>query len=161
MEKIHEVINILEATKTAFKSKKVEAARGILVDLLDDPAYDPGEIEAITEIIGREMTGRFTLPEVHALCDNLNSTYMGGGQAGLYMRTGNAIAHNVHDGCALDGLDKTWEIDGPALVAKLEALTDTQAWWLTHQVKSWWHSEEARVNNDATRKLFRVAAEKK
>lgn len=44
----------------------------------------------------------------------------------------------VDDAIRLDGLDATWGVDGAAVVAKLRALTPTQATAVVDAVERWW-----------------------
>lgn len=50
------------------------------------------------------------------------------------------IVANVEDGCRLDGLDAKWEIDGKALVAKLEALDLLAVHALADATIRFWHA---------------------
>jgi hypothetical protein len=47
---------------------------------------------------------------------------------------------NVEDGCRLDGLDKKWSVDGPALVAKIKALNLQQIHALADATDRFWHA---------------------
>lgn len=47
---------------------------------------------------------------------------------------------NVEDGCRLDGLAEKWAIDGPALVAKLQALDLWQVHALADATQRFWHA---------------------
>lgn len=158
-EKLYKVIAKLEATKSAFKSAQVAEAREMLVEVLNDPSYSPDELAWATEAIGYEMTGKLAYSEVMAICDILNG-HMATSADIRY--GGQMLAASIEDGCALEGLDKKWQIDGKALAEKLKGLTDPQAWWVGHQARVWWHtvsSGDGAPEEEYTRKLFRVAKE--
>ena len=50
------------------------------------------------------------------------------------------ISGNVFDGCRQDGLDTKWKIDGPALVAKIDALNFWQIHALADATERFWHA---------------------
>jgi hypothetical protein len=47
---------------------------------------------------------------------------------------------NVEDGCRLDGLDKKWSVDGPALVEKLKTLSLIEVHALADATDRFWHA---------------------
>jgi hypothetical protein len=72
-------------------------------------------------------------PEWNLLRDSLNG----------YLHTPGIPAHiallaNVEDSIKLDGAAKKWQTDGDALLAKLRALTPTQALAVLDAVEQWW-----------------------
>jgi len=153
-EKMIEAIHLLEQSKVAFKSDLVKDARKILEDILQDPAYSYDALDEIVELIESEMAGKFTLPEVMAIIDCHNSHAFG--HSDLRFR-GAGMAHNVEDACAMEDLDKKWKINGRALADKLKALTDCQAWWVSHAIQVWWYDQNIEANTDEdTCALFRI-----
>jgi hypothetical protein len=78
-------------------------------------------------------------PEWNVLRDSLNG----------YLHTPALPAHiallaNVEDSLQLDGLARKWQTDGDGLLAKLRALTPTQALAVIDQVERWWNQQGAR-----------------
>lgn len=53
---------------------------------------------------------------------------------GIYL-----IVHEVADGIEMDRLDQKWQVDGPALVAKLKGLNDAQTLAIVEGVTMWWN----------------------
>ena len=155
-KKLWEIIEKLESTKTAFKSKVVAEAREDLISLMEDPAYNPEEIAAVTEAVGSEMTGRLTYGEAMLMCDLLNGTIM---PAETVRSWPQQLSWEAADGCDLDGLDEKWKVNKTTISEKLKTLTAPQAWWLVHQVRVWWHINGVigTASEDQTRKLFRIA----
>jgi len=158
-EKIHDIISKLESTKGAFKSRAVMEAREELSDLLTDPDYNPAEIAAAVDAIGAEMTDVLTVEEAHLMCDLLNGTFMDPRQVRTWPCS---LELSVVDGCKIDGLDEKWSVDGKALAVKVATMPPYQAWWLVHQVRVWWRDGNGKpIDEDVTRRIFRIPAGKK
>jgi hypothetical protein len=62
------------------------------------------------------LCGKFDPGELSLMLDVMNGTFLTPQSAGHHLTV------NVSDGIALDRLDQKWEIDGPALNAKLQSL---------------------------------------
>lgn len=60
------------------------------------------------------------------------------------------LAHNIADSISLDGLDQKWNVDGPALLQKLEAFSPIINAAIVDAVERFW----ASVGDKDTRKLF-------
>lgn len=73
--------------------------------------------------------------EACLIVDTLNGTLMDANTARL-------LWANVEDACTLDHLDKKWEVDGPALVEKLQGLNDIQAMALVDAAERFWNSPD-------------------
>ena len=67
---------------------------------------------------------KLTRPEAKLLLDVQNGTFWDGTQVSIWLHGG--LHHQVSDGIDLDGLDKKWELDGPAMLAKLAVLSDME-----------------------------------
>lgn len=80
----------------------------------------------------RTLRELFSDGEAMLIVDCLNGTGFHD-TFGVYL-----VAHEIADGIALDGLARKWSVDGPALLAKLNALTDAQNLALVDSVVSWW-----------------------
>jgi hypothetical protein len=74
-----------------------------------------------------------TLSEREALliCDALNGTL-------VEPHTAQLLWAQIDDAIRLDGLADKWEVDGPALVARLRTLSYCQALAVTDAVERWW-----------------------
>ena len=70
-----------------------------------------------------------------AVCDILNGTAV---DETWTLRAAKYIAIEVEEGCLVDGLALKWEIDGPALVAKLAGLNVASALAVLHVVQTFW-----------------------
>lgn len=57
------------------------------------------------------------------------------------IRADAALLAQVEDAIQLDGLAKKWETDGDGLLAKLRALTPTQALAVVDAAERWWLTE--------------------
>lgn len=84
--------------------------------------------------LARELKGVFTRPELMLVIDVCNGLMLTPGIAGQHLPA------NVSDGIALDGLDKKWEIDGKALVAKLRGLSLAQLAIIEVWAQGFWES---------------------
>lgn len=82
--------------------------------------------------------------EALAICDALNGSRMDATSAAfLWAEIADALP---------DGLAAKWDIDGPALVARLRALTPAQSLAIVDAVERWWRlPEEAGDNEDRLR----------
>lgn len=92
-------------------------------------------LESFPELYKRgllELKGRFTRGELLFIVDVYNATMLTPGMPMLDAQ--------VSDGIALDGLDKKWGIDGPALVKKVEGLTSFQATVLEIWANGYWYA---------------------
>jgi len=67
---------------------------------------------------------KLTQAEAKLLLDVQNSTFWDSSQIMLWLHGG--LQHQVSDGIALDRLDQKWEIDGPAMLKKIEAMTELE-----------------------------------
>jgi hypothetical protein len=77
---------------------------------------------------------KITRPEASAILDVQNGVVID--PIAIWLSGG--LAHQVSDGIALDGLDNKWGFDGPALVAKLESLTEIEVLGLLDWAARFW-----------------------
>jgi len=96
----------------------------------------------------REM--KLTLPEAWFIVDMLNGSLVDAYSAGL-------LWASAEDACALDGLDKKWQVDGKAFVEKLKALSPVQALALVDAAERFWQANTGSMEDEDIRKLFGVA----
>ena len=96
----------------------------------------------------REM--KLTLPEAWFIVDMLNGTIMDANTAGL-------LWASAEDACALDGLDKKWQVDGKAFVEKLKALSPVQALALADAAERFWQANTGTADDEDIKKFFGVA----
>ena len=54
--------------------------------------------------------------------------------------------HHLPPPIQLDGLAKQWEVDGDGLLAKLRALTPTQALAVIDAAERWWLAKAAAIS---------------
>jgi len=93
---------------------------------------------------------KLTLPEAWFIVDMLNGTIMDANTAGL-------LWASAEDACAMDGLDKKWQVDGKALVKKLKALSHVQALALTDAAERFWQANTGTADDEDIKKFFGVA----
>ena len=77
----------------------------------------------------------FSKSEWCAICDTLNGTMFD--DTTWIRHTGPLLAQELHD-AGPDGIYEKWDIDGPALCQKLNALTTPQALAILHVVTVFW-----------------------
>jgi hypothetical protein len=82
--------------------------------------------------IVRELMSRFTRGELLLMLDVCNGLVLTPGMAGQHLTA------DVSDGIALDKLAEKWEVDSPALLAKLQALSIFQAHCLEVWCRAFW-----------------------
>lgn len=88
----------------------------------------------------------------HAVAVELQAVHLTQGEACLIIdvmngtitepHTAQLLWAQVSDGIQMDRLDEKWEVDGPALVAKLRGLTYTQALAVADAAERWWELED-------------------
>lgn len=88
-----------------------------------------------------------SVQEAWLLVDVLNGSLMDANTARL-------LWANVEDGCALDGLDKKWEVDGKALAEKLRNLSDFQNMALIDAAEKFWQANNGSMTDDDLQKFF-------
>jgi len=93
---------------------------------------------------------KLTLPECWFLVDMLNGSLMDANTAGL-------LWASAEDACALDGLDKKWQVDGKAFVEKLKALSPVQALALADAAERFWQANTGSMDDEDIRRFFGVA----
>ena len=83
----------------------------------------------------RELAGLLTQPEACLIADVCNSL--------LYYSNVNpksVLLGSVEDGCILDGLAAKWDVDKAALLAKLNSLTEYQAYVVLTMAFEFWQN---------------------
>lgn len=88
---------------------------------------------------------KLTVPEAMLIIDCLNGTFVEPSTARQQ------IPFEIADGIRLEHLDQKWSVDGPALLAKLEKLTDESAVALAEAVNKWWETD-GKTDREKTRK---------
>jgi len=80
----------------------------------------------------RELRKLLDDKEMGLILDALNGTAFFD-TFGIYL-----VQHEIADAISMDGLDKKWEVDGKALVEKMNAMNDAQRLALVDAVQCWW-----------------------
>lgn len=119
-----------------FRSMEVEPALGLRLS-----AYlgSPGRVAArdldrYYAILAAELRGvHLSEPEAMLLIDSLQGVLHELPESAPTM-----LWAGVDDSIRLDGLDAKWDVDGPALVATLRALSPAQAMAVIDAVERWW-----------------------
>ncbi|MDD3654996.1 MAG: hypothetical protein PHO01_12620 [Desulfotomaculaceae bacterium] len=93
---------------------------------------------------------KLTLPECWFIADMLNGSLVDAYSAGT-------LWASAEDACALDGLDKKWQVDGKALVKKLKALSPVQALALVDAAERFWQANTGSMKDEDIKKFFGVA----
>jgi len=78
--------------------------------------------------------------EAKLLLDVQNATFWDASQLSIWL--GGGLHHQVSDGIDLDGLDKKWGLDGPALLDKINDLTDLETVALLDWCRWMWRNHE-------------------
>jgi hypothetical protein len=81
-----------------------------------------------------EMAGTFSKTEAMAIVDSYMGTWLGD-QYTIAERPRLSLYHHIDDSIKLDGLDEKWEIDGPGLLVKIDALSHMGAMGVYHAVR--------------------------
>jgi hypothetical protein len=81
----------------------------------------------------RQAQGKLTKSEASAILDVQNGTVT----QPIGMWLGDALALQIHDSIP-DGIAEKWGIDAPALVAKLQAMTQIETWALLDWAARFW-----------------------
>lgn len=81
----------------------------------------------------KQLAGQFSDGEIALICDVFN------GSAFMEEISIRLAWASVQDGIEMDGLDRKWEIDGPALIDKVKTLTFAQTVALVDAVEVWWN----------------------
>jgi hypothetical protein len=79
-----------------------------------------------------ELRKKLSDAEMSAILDNLNGVWM------AEPVSINLLYANVEDGIKLEGLDKKWKIDGPALIEKLRSMSFIELCAITDAAEKWW-----------------------
>ena len=131
-----------------------------LFDVLEEVQARTGEGHSKSETIRRDLrryyelmraelkTIELTRNEAMAVMDACNGLWL----EDLPNLSYSLIWAEVEDAIRLDGLDKKWEIDGPALVEKLRSLTRTQTAALADAITRFW----ANTGRDADEVLREI-----
>jgi hypothetical protein len=92
--------------------------------------------ERYAETLRRAGLPEFSEAETNLLRDSLNGVLHDSADSvrGVWM--------GIEDSINLDGLDKKWEIDGPALVEKLKTLRYDQDLALIEAIEQWWRAKK-------------------
>jgi len=94
---------------------------------------------------------KLTRPEIMVLLDVLKGTAWDATVFPMWLRGG--LSHMVSDGIALDGLDKKWQVTGPALLEKINNLEELETvalldfcrdMWRQNDTPGHWDTELAR-----------------
>jgi hypothetical protein len=75
---------------------------------------------------------QFSENELFLICDSLNGTWLEPAEAIFWLR------HNVADSIALNGFAVKWSVDGPALLAKLDAAAPCTLAALSDMAETFW-----------------------
>ena len=94
--------------------------------------------------------------EACLILDTLNGTWTGGFPGGCEAArwAQNALIWEVSDAIRLNGYDKKWEIDGPALVSKLQAMDGLARLALADWARRMWADYEDNVEWKQECKMF-------
>jgi hypothetical protein len=108
------------------------------------------DLERLYTLYQRSLPRDLTEAEACLICDVMNGTLMDA-------NTAHMLYAEVEDGIALEGLAEKWEIDGPALVEKLKALSDIQCLAVIDAAERFWSTPDDRRSIPGTvRELFRI-----
>jgi len=101
---------------------------------------------------------KLTQPEAKLLLDVQNGTLWDAYQLPLWLHGG--LMHQVSDGLVLDNLDEKWEIDGPALLTKIGAMTELETIALLDWCRWMWRHCDTAGHWDTELAKFQEGAKK-
>lgn len=85
-----------------------------------------------------------TRAEAQLILDVRNGAWTESGQAAIFAAF-SGLRHAVSDAIELDGVAEKWQVDGPALLAKLDALAGAPALAIIDWCAQMWaHSDDAK-----------------
>lgn len=116
----------------------IEPARAGFVETLE---YILTASKAINIRSMVKLKGMFTTPELSLIIDVMNGFMLSPAMPGESLRG------NVPDGIALDRLDEKWEVDGKALVEKINALGIAEAATLELWANGYWYGNHDELPN--------------
>lgn len=100
------------------------------------------ELETITKIATREITGMFTREELIAMIDALNGTLI----TREILFVPGWLVIEMQDAEALDGRCTMHGADSGQLIAKLQGLSQVQTYALYNLIRGFWDSENQDLN---------------
>ena len=89
-----------------------------------------------------------TMAEACLIADSLNGSMMDA-------NTAQVLWAGIADSIRLDGLAEKWDVDGPALVEKMQGLSALQAMALVDAAERFWEMENVPLE-EGVRKVFNV-----
>lgn len=93
---------------------------------------------------------RLTVDEACLIVDALNGSLHDANSARM-------VWASIEDACRLDGLGAKWEVDGPALVQKLQELTEVQAMAVIDAAERFWEGPYQDLDiREAARECFDI-----
>ena len=98
------------------------------------------ELEAITKIATREITGMFTREELISMVDALNGTMI----TREILFVSGWMVMEMQDAEALDGRCTMHGADSGKLIAKLQGLSQAQTYALYSLIRGFWDSDDNR-----------------
>ena len=104
---------------------------------------DLGRLYALYRRALKEV--ELTDEELRLIVDVLNGSAMDARSAGM-------LWASIEDACNLDGVDSKWEVDGKALVKKLEGLSPLQCLAIVDAAERFWADEDRDL--EEVRKYF-------
>ena len=131
----------MSSKKTIYISDRMQAVLGNLDAPGDAESFSlSGRINAIADRYGAivkrcqaDNARLFSEAEQNAIRDCCNGTWFEPAFQG-------SVVDNVEDAIPLEGLDKKWQVDGPALVEKLRALDLAHEIALIESIEQFWRN---------------------
>jgi hypothetical protein len=109
---------------------------------------------SLLDLVGKEMTGHFSIEESSHLCDVFRSTAMDTKRLASWP---SFLAWDVEDVEKYEKLGAGAGIETERLIDKLERLTVVQAIWVWHSIRLFWETpSQGGPRNDALKTIFRT-----
>jgi hypothetical protein len=121
---------------------RIEARRG------DNPtsaqiAADLASYWSVLDLGMREARSLLTAAEASVILDVQNAAWVDPSSLSVWLSGG--LAHQVSDGCALDGLATKWDCDGSALSEKLRNASPLVITSLLDWAQTFWRGDKKSV----------------
>jgi hypothetical protein len=141
-------IRISEEQEQYLLSKFKNINQGIQECIHNDqyPGRDVETLKYIRAYSKKELKGKFSREEWMFFIDSLNGSIT----EGMFRCNSGALIYHSQDAQEFDGTATKWDVDLPALIAKIQLLTGAQVDSLYTFVEEFWEKEDRDLEKTAT-----------
>ncbi len=143
------IIHIDEKLDRALRERSSDISQ----DISDDIRY----YFALLDLAGKEIAGRFSLPEASMICDIFKNTYMDSRRLRSWPEI---FAWDMEDIEKYENVSKEYNINVDELIHKLETMTPLQSLWLWDRIRLYWNLPACQNERDMIiRTLFKTSGQ--